>query len=250
MEEKKIIKKRRSRAGMYTLLGLVFFVTLGLFAFSVFTYSEINSQFNRLEERFVQNTDALEDLNVKINEMTKEEPTADVEESEVSSQANSEIVDVVTLSDDSTVFNEAGFPFSFEYDTDWSISTPRNELKLAGQSFLDLNQNEIALFSKEDVDAIEDALQIEDADFGPPTVKVTYLKGEDLNSAPETFYESDDDGYERVEVMTIGAYQTEVFQETSGITATEDSFIEFGNDVLVVSTLSSKYAKSIISSIK
>lgn len=250
MEEKKIVKKRRSRAGMYTLLGLVFFVVLGLFAFSVFTYSEVSGQFDRLEERFVQNTDALEDLNVKINEMTKDEPVVDKEQNELTSLNNSKTVDVVTASGEVVVFDEPSFPFSFEYDAEWSISTPRKELKLARQSFLDLNQNEVALFSKEDIDAIEDALQIEDADFGPPTVKITYLKGEDLRSAPETFYESDNDEYERVEVMTIGAYQTEVFQETSGITATEDSFIEFGNDVVVVSTLSNKYTKSIISSIK
>lgn len=250
MKEQKMPKKRRSRAGIYTMLSLVIFILLGLVAFVAFANKQTLDQINVLEEKLLQGNEAVEDINMKLGQIQKDMDVADELETPLKEDSSEDIGRKDDLSElDTAVFKSSDFPFTFEYDPDWLLSEPGDEQEIAGEPVISLQSNELSLLSPEDASYIEDALQLEGADYVDSTVLITFLENEDIESATEAFYD-EIARFERVEVLTIGAYQVEVYQNENSFSLMDDYFVEYGSDVLVFTVSSGKYAGELIQTLK
>lgn len=257
MKEQKVSRKRSSKKAIYTLLFLLLFVSLVSLFFTVYTYGQLTQQNTKFEGIALRQNDAVEDINLKLNDLaknaapekeienssnTKDDLDVDLKELEISAVESSSSSRVKT-------FKDSSFPFTFSYNSTWSLITESNPLKISGQEISEVAENEVKLLSPEDKTYVNEAVELGSSDFVNFTTSMTYFADEDIDTAIETYYGSVSDA-ERVEVMRVGAYQVEVYQGSSGITESDDYFVKYDSGTIVVSVTTAQFAEEIIKTIE
>lgn len=255
MKEQKVARKRSSKKAIYTLLFLLLFVSLVSLFFTAYTYGQLTQQNAKIEEIALRQNDAVEDINLKLNDLAKNDTPekenssndkddldADLKELEASAVESSNSSRVKT-------FKDSSFPFTFSYNSTWSLITESSPLKISGQEISEVAENEVKLLSPEDKTYVNEAVELGNSDFVNFTTAILYFADEDIDTAVESYYGSVSDA-ERVEVMRVGAYQVEVYQGSSGITESDDYFVKYDSGTIVVSVTTAQFAEEIIKTIE
>lgn len=248
-------RKRKSRTGLYALLILILIMLFGVLGFSLFMYSQIDSQLDVLEKRVLENNDIIEDLNLQMNDVVS---GSEVDKNSLQSNTNEVQKNSRTSTSSSTLttgveiktFSNPIFPFNFSYDATWDIGTSDNPITVGDVIVERVKTNQVALLNPEDKTYIEEAVALEGADYVPQTVLITSIVAESVDDAVSDFFSSSSNP-ERVEVVAVGDFQAEVYQGNEGIADEDHYFVQYDSEtVIVLSGLSAKYIEDVLKTIE